>query len=51
MTALCAHVLERGWCERFGTGRAVRATPDGLRALSELLGIEPASPDGPAPAG
>ncbi|MFE9698709.1 ArsR/SmtB family transcription factor [Streptomyces sp. NPDC006270] len=44
--ALCAHVLRSGWCERFGSGRAVRATPSGLRALSELLGVEPASLDG-----
>ncbi|RPK79011.1 MULTISPECIES: winged helix-turn-helix domain-containing protein [Streptomyces] len=41
--ALCAHVLEAGWCERFGSGRAVRVTPSGAGALSELLGIEPAS--------
>lgn len=43
--ALCAYVLEAGWCERFGSGRAVRVTPSGVRALSELLGIEPASID------
>ncbi|MFJ8751235.1 ArsR/SmtB family transcription factor [Streptomyces sp. NPDC102441] len=41
--ALCRHVLDAGWCERVGTGRAVRATPAGLRALSEHLGIEPAA--------
>ncbi|MFF3303486.1 ArsR/SmtB family transcription factor [Streptomyces sp. NPDC001741] len=41
--ALCRHVLDAGWCERVGTGRAVRATPDGLRALSRHLGMEPAS--------
>ncbi|HBF85794.1 MAG TPA: transcriptional regulator, partial [Streptomyces sp.] len=44
---LCRHALEAGWCERFGTGRAVRATPDGLRALEELLGIAPSTIDAP----
>lgn len=43
--ALCRHVLDAGWCERVGTGRAVRATSAGLRALSEHLGIEPAAVD------
>ncbi|MFJ9059287.1 winged helix-turn-helix domain-containing protein [Streptomyces sp. NBC_00111] len=43
--ALCRHVLDAGWCERVGTGRAVRATPTGLRALREHLGIEPAALD------
>ncbi|WP_031088036.1 ArsR/SmtB family transcription factor [Streptomyces sp. NRRL WC-3549] len=42
---LCRHALEAGWCERFGTGRAVRATPYGLRALEDLLGIAPATVD------
>ncbi|WP_098898929.1 ArsR/SmtB family transcription factor [Streptomyces sp. st77] len=48
--ALCAHVLESGWCERFGSGRAVRVTSAGLEALSEALGVAPASltADGPA---
>ncbi|MEV8226395.1 winged helix-turn-helix domain-containing protein [Streptomyces sp. NPDC079167] len=41
--ALCRHVLDAGWCERVGTGRAVRATPAGLRALSEHLSVEPAA--------
>lgn len=41
--ALCAHVLEAGWCERFGSGRAVRVTPSGVRALWELMGLDPAS--------
>ncbi|MFF1461217.1 ArsR/SmtB family transcription factor [Streptomyces sp. NPDC058330] len=45
--ALCRHALEAGWCERFGTGRAVRATPGGLRALEELLGIAPSTIDAP----
>ncbi|MFJ8887332.1 ArsR/SmtB family transcription factor [Streptomyces sp. NPDC102402] len=40
--ALCRHVLDAGWCERVGSGRAVRVTPVGLGAFSEHLGIEPA---------
>ncbi|MYR74119.1 MULTISPECIES: winged helix-turn-helix domain-containing protein [unclassified Streptomyces] len=44
--ALCRHAMEAGWCERVGTGRAVRATPEGLRALTARLGIDPASIDG-----
>ncbi|MEU3655833.1 winged helix-turn-helix domain-containing protein [Streptomyces sp. NPDC032161] len=39
--ALCRHVLDAGWCVRIGSGRAVRATADGERALREHLGIEP----------
>ncbi|MFD4018594.1 winged helix-turn-helix domain-containing protein [Streptomyces sp. SH5] len=48
--ALCAHVLEVGWCERFGAGRAVRVTSAGAAALSDALGVDPASltADGPA---
>jgi DNA-binding transcriptional ArsR family regulator len=38
--ALCGYVLEAGWCVRIGSGRAVKATPEGERALSGLLGIE-----------
>ncbi|MFJ3530452.1 MULTISPECIES: winged helix-turn-helix domain-containing protein [unclassified Streptomyces] len=41
--ALCSHVLESGWCVRVGSGRAVRATPDGERALAARLGIDPAT--------
>ncbi|MEV7286450.1 metalloregulator ArsR/SmtB family transcription factor [Streptomyces sp. NPDC093252] len=41
--ALCGHALETGWCERIGTGRAVRVTPQGARALSGLLAIDPAT--------
>ncbi|XMN09991.1 ArsR/SmtB family transcription factor [Streptomyces griseobrunneus] len=41
--ALCAHALGAGWCERVGSGRAVRVTPSGVRVLGEVLGIEPAS--------
>ncbi|WP_144128345.1 ArsR/SmtB family transcription factor [Catellatospora sichuanensis] len=37
---LCDRLLERRWIERIGTGRAVRATPDGVRALRELLGVD-----------
>ncbi|MYR92160.1 MULTISPECIES: ArsR/SmtB family transcription factor [unclassified Streptomyces] len=41
--ALCAHVLGAGWCERFGSGRAVRVTPSGAGALRGLLGVDAAS--------
>ncbi|MFF2435265.1 ArsR/SmtB family transcription factor [Streptomyces sp. NPDC058107] len=41
--ALCRHALDAGWCVRIGSGRAVKATGDGERALHELLGIEPES--------
>ncbi|MET9660108.1 winged helix-turn-helix domain-containing protein [Streptomyces sp. NPDC006510] len=41
--ALCRHALDTGWCVRIGSGRAVKATPDGERALYERLGIEPAT--------
>ncbi|MFB7916285.1 ArsR/SmtB family transcription factor [Streptomyces sp. NPDC056061] len=41
--ALCRHMLDVGWCVRIGTGRAVRATAAGERALLEHLGIEPAT--------
>ncbi|MEW2133541.1 winged helix-turn-helix domain-containing protein [Streptomyces sp. NPDC005435] len=37
--ALCRHALESGWCERIGSGRAVRATATGARKFSELLGV------------
>ncbi|WP_299537605.1 helix-turn-helix transcriptional regulator [uncultured Streptomyces sp.] len=37
--ALCGHALEQGWCVRIGSGRAVRATPDGESALRDLLGV------------
>ncbi|MFE6049601.1 ArsR/SmtB family transcription factor [Kitasatospora sp. NPDC056446] len=39
--ALCRAALDRAWVERIGTGRALRVTPDGARALRELLGVEP----------
>ncbi|MFB7517057.1 ArsR/SmtB family transcription factor [Streptomyces sp. NPDC056144] len=38
--ALCAHVLEAGWCVRIGSERAVKVTAEGERALRETLGIE-----------
>ncbi|AGS68593.1 ArsR/SmtB family transcription factor [Streptomyces collinus] len=41
--ALCRHALDAGWCVRVGSARAVKVTPAGERALSELLGIEPAT--------
>ncbi|MEV0187565.1 winged helix-turn-helix domain-containing protein [Kitasatospora purpeofusca] len=38
---LCRTALDRGWVERIGSGRALRVTPDGERALRDLLGVEP----------
>ncbi|MER8034271.1 ArsR/SmtB family transcription factor [Streptomyces hydrogenans] len=38
--ALCAHALDSGWCVRIGSGRAVKVTPAGERALLRELGIE-----------
>lgn len=37
---LCRRFFERGWVERIGTGRAVRVTPGGERALAASLGVE-----------
>ncbi|MDY0811678.1 winged helix-turn-helix domain-containing protein [Kitasatospora purpeofusca] len=37
---LCRTALDRSWVERIGSGRALRVTPDGERALRELLGVE-----------
>ncbi|NED35303.1 transcriptional regulator, partial [Streptomyces sp. SID8499] len=37
--ALCRHAFDAGWCVRIGTERAVRLTPAGERALSDLLGV------------
>ncbi|WP_155373243.1 ArsR/SmtB family transcription factor [Catellatospora vulcania] len=37
---LCDRLLARRWIERIGTGRAVRATPEGVRALRGLLGVD-----------
>ncbi|MFJ8092926.1 ArsR/SmtB family transcription factor [Streptomyces griseofuscus] len=39
--ALCRHALDAGWCERIGSGRAVRVTREGERVLRSLLGISP----------
>ncbi|MEV7774385.1 winged helix-turn-helix domain-containing protein [Kitasatospora sp. NPDC086791] len=38
--ALCRTALDRAWVDRIGSGRALRVTPDGGRALRELLGVE-----------
>ncbi|MFJ2862619.1 ArsR/SmtB family transcription factor [Kitasatospora sp. NPDC087314] len=38
--ALCRTALDRAWVERVGSGRALRVTPAGDRALRELLGVE-----------
>ncbi|MFB6888035.1 ArsR/SmtB family transcription factor [Kitasatospora sp. NPDC056327] len=38
--ALCRTALDRTWVQRIGSGRALRVTPDGDRALRELLGVE-----------
>ncbi|MFI1766445.1 ArsR/SmtB family transcription factor [Streptomyces sp. NPDC020800] len=37
--ALCRYALDAGWCVRIGSERAVKVTPSGSRALSDLLGI------------
>lgn len=41
---ICQALMRRGWVERIGTGRAVRVTAAGRRALRDLLGLaeEPA---------
>ncbi|MGX1094498.1 DNA-binding transcriptional ArsR family regulator [Streptomyces albogriseolus] len=41
--ALCRHLLERGWCVRIGSGRAVKVTDTGEQALTDLLGIDTAA--------
>lgn len=41
--ALCRYALDARWCVRIGSGRAVKATAEGERALYEHLGIEPDS--------
>ncbi|SOB83096.1 ArsR/SmtB family transcription factor [Streptomyces sp. 1331.2] len=38
--ALCRAALDRAWVERIGSGRALRVTADGGRALHELLGVD-----------
>ncbi|MEU5209582.1 winged helix-turn-helix domain-containing protein [Streptomyces sp. NPDC020742] len=42
---LCDRLLDRHWVRRIGTGRAVRLTPDGARALDDLLGIDATAAD------
>ncbi|KAA0931395.1 ArsR/SmtB family transcription factor [Streptomyces apricus] len=39
--ALCRHALDKGWCVRIGSDRAVKVTKTGERALAEHLGIQP----------
>ncbi|AGZ43075.1 transcription regulator ArsR [Actinoplanes friuliensis DSM 7358] len=39
---LCRHFLDQGWVTRIGTGRAIRVTPPGTEALTDLLGPDPA---------
>ncbi|MBB5960323.1 DNA-binding transcriptional ArsR family regulator [Saccharothrix tamanrassetensis] len=36
---ICAHLHAQGWVRKVGTGRAVKVTPAGERALEDLLGI------------
>lgn len=36
---ICRALMRRGWVERIGSGRAVRVTPAGRRALRDLLGL------------
>ncbi|WP_330292114.1 ArsR/SmtB family transcription factor [Streptomyces sp. NBC_00576] len=38
--ALCRHALDARWCERIGSERAVRVTPEGEHRFAQLLGIE-----------
>ncbi|GAA2580085.1 winged helix-turn-helix domain-containing protein [Winogradskya consettensis] len=39
---LCSHALTSGWLTRIGSSRAVRVTPAGTTALTDLLGPHPA---------
>jgi DNA-binding transcriptional ArsR family regulator len=48
--AVCRTLLNREWITRIGSGRAVRVTPAGTRALTDLLGPAEAWPAGPAEA-
>ncbi|MFC9325154.1 ArsR/SmtB family transcription factor [Kitasatospora sp. NPDC057015] len=41
--ALCRRAFELDWVERIGTGRALRITPAGGRALRERLGVDVAA--------
>jgi DNA-binding transcriptional ArsR family regulator len=38
--ALCRQALDQRWVERIGSGRALKVTPGGRRALRQLLGID-----------
>jgi DNA-binding transcriptional ArsR family regulator len=38
--AICAQLLDRGWIARVGTGRAVRVSPAGSAALTDLFGAD-----------
>lgn len=40
--SICSGFLDRGWIERIGSGRAVRATASGRQALETTLGVRPA---------
>jgi DNA-binding transcriptional ArsR family regulator len=40
---ICQQLMDRGWVERVGSGRAVRLTPPGRRALHALLGLSESS--------
>lgn len=39
--ALCRTFFDRGWITRVGSGRAVRPSTAGCRAIGELFGIDP----------
>lgn len=41
--AFCDHCLSAGWVRRRRDSRAVEVSPEGLAALSDLLGIDPRS--------
>jgi DNA-binding transcriptional ArsR family regulator len=38
--ALCALATKKRWVTRIGTGRALKVTPSGAKALHELLGLD-----------
>ena len=38
---ICRSFLKHGWVRRIGSGRAVRLTPSGRQAVSDLLEIDP----------
>jgi len=41
--SLCSTFLSRGWVRRAGSDRALGVTPEGERAVGDLLGIAPAA--------